>query len=410
MKKILALSIAIAMTLISVPALADESCPDCIWPCDREELDCKNGIKTVANVVGCGGTGGGTGGGASVLDGAPIIKCKWEYDESVLLPPADECCPDYCVEHDACPYEPGLQVKPVLGDFVTVGYYAIITDPQGVGHIDHVYVDVWHPNRQFKYQFELKPLGLIGEVYDKTQALQEWAHVKAHHSSLITYGEWDRPEGWTKDQDILDELEEEEAYLYWGTAKISYCQPAGWYTVGVMAIDGLDTWSDYLLNKFWYIPTAAVAIDFKTVDYGEVVESVWQQVGGDKVMGTEKLPTVKNIGNTPVYFTIKQDDMGFGKTEPNWNVEYKARLGKDGIFTDPYEPNIRTRIPGYLGMCIEEKLDFLIHVIKGFPDGQPNEGLMSLCAHIYGDPPMWISPKTFPPAPQGVPQEAPPVP
>jgi hypothetical protein len=276
-----------------------------------------------------------------------------------------------------------------------VHYFAIVE--KKTYNIDRVYADIWHPDESFKYQIEMYRLDLLAGIdafnhvwYNFRNALVDNIH-----------------EGYDL---TIDQLQQEEAFVYEGWAEISYCQPAGKYTVGVTAIDGLDTWSDYLLNKFWYIPTAAVAIDFKTVDYGEVVESVWQQVGGDKVMGTEKLPTVKNIGNTPVYFTIKQDDMGFGKTEPNWNVEYKARLGKDGIFTDPYEPNIRTRIPGYLGMCIEEKLDFLIHVIKGFPDGQPNEGLMSLCAHIYGDPPMWISPKTFPPAPQGVPQEAPPVP
>jgi hypothetical protein len=406
MKKILTLLIVIAMALVSVPALATEPCPDCQWPCTWDDDNCADPITTVANVVGCGGTGGGTGGGG-IIDGAPIIKCKWEYDESVLLPPADECCPDYCVEHDACPYEPGLQVKPVLGDFVTVGYYAIVTDPQGVGHIDHVYADIWHPNGEFKYQIELFPVGLSGETYDKSYALTEWAHVKAYHSNLITYGDWERPEGWSKDEDILEELEEEEAYLFYATADISYCQPAGEYCVGVIAIDGLDTWSEYLLNTFWYIPTAAVWIDFSVVDYGDVVESVWQQVGGDTSMMTSMMPTVKNVGNTPVYFTILQDDMDFGKTGTLWNVEYKARLGKDGDFTSPYKPNVETRIPGYLKMCIQDKFDFLIHVIKGFPDGQPNEGTMTICAHIYGICEDWISPLSFDPAPQGVPQTAP---
>jgi len=408
MKKILALSIAIAMALMSVPALATDPCPECEWPCEWDDDNCVGPITTVANVVGS-GSGGGTGGGG-ILDGAPIIKCKWEYDLNVLLPPNDPCCPPYCIKHDACPYEPGLQVKPILGLEVTVGYYAIVTDPQGVGHIDHVYADVWHPNGQFKYQFELFPVGLSGENYDKSAALAEWAHVKADHNNLITYGEWERPEGWSKDQDILDELEEEEAYLYSGVRVISYCQPAGEYTVGIMAIDGLDTWSEYLLNTFWYIPTAAVWIDFGVVNYGDVVESVWQQVGGDKLMSTPALPTVKNVGNVPVFFTILQDDMGFGKTGDLWNVEYKARLGKDGDFTNPYKPNDEAVIPGFLGMCIEEKFDFLIHVIKGFPDGIPNDGTMTICAHIWGSCDQWISPMEFDPAPQGVPQIAPPVP
>ena len=409
MKKILALTISLAMVLVSVTVLATEDpCPDCEWPCTWDDDNCVGPVKTIANVVGCGGIpgNGGSGGGGIPL-GAPIIKCKWEYDESILLEPADICCPPYCVEHDACPYEYGLQVKPVIGGDVTVGYYAIVTDPQGVGHIDHVFADIWHPNGEFKYQIELFPVGFIGEAYDKSIAISEWAHVKADHSDLVTYGEWEIPEGWSPDEDILDELEEEEAYLFYGEAVINYCQPAGDYCVGIIAYDGLDIWSEYLLNTFLYIPTAAVWIDFQTVNYGDVVESVWQQVGGDQAMSTPTMPTVKNVGNVPVYFSIVQDDMDFGKTGDLWNVEYKARLGKDGDFTNPYSPNVKTKIPGYLKMCIQEKFDFLIHVIKGFPDGQPNIGTMTICAHIYGNQNDWISPLKFDSAPQGVPDESP---
>ena len=340
MKKLLAISIIVAMALVSVPALAVDPCPDCEWVCDWDDDNCypeEGYIETIANVIGGNSGGGDTGSGGDGMSGAPIIKCKWEYDMDVLLPPPEPCCDQYCLEHDACPYEPGLQVKPVLGGDVTVGYFAVITDPQGVQHIDRVYCDVWHPNGEFKYQFELLPLGLSKLPdgtwdyvnYDKTQALNEWEHVSTQHHCLITYGEWERPEGWTKDEDILWELEEEEAYLYYGEACISYCQPAGDYTVGIIAYDGLDMWSEYLFNTFLYIPTAAVWIDFDTVDYGDVVECVWQQKGGDKSMSTPSLPTVKNVGNVPVYFTIEQDDMDFGKTAGAWNVEYKARLSKD---------------------------------------------------------------------------------
>ncbi len=391
-------SVDIPQAFITVIDPSDEPC-ECCW----DDHNCVGPVNTIANVVGT-GSGGDSGGGDTLIDGAPIIKCKWEYDQNILLKGFDPCCIPDCVYHDACPFEPGLQVKPVLGEDVTVGYYAIVTDPQGVGHIDHVYADVWHPNGEFKYQFELFPIGLSGEAYDKTQALDTWNHVITCHADLITYGEWERPEGWTKDQDILDELEEEDAYLYYGERVISYCQPAGEYTVGIIAYDGLDMWCEYLMNKFWYIPTAAVEIDFDTVNYDDVVESVWQQVGGDKYMDTPLLPTVKNIGNVPVYFTITQDDMGFGKTGDLWNVEYKARLGKDGDFTLPYKPNDEAIIPGFLGMCIEEKFDFLIHVIKGFPDGIPNEGTMTICAHIHGNQDDWISPMEFDPAPLGIDQ------
>jgi hypothetical protein len=404
------------MALVSVPAFAADPCPNCQWDCLTDTPDCHEGIITQANVIGGNSGGGGTGGG-DPMDGAPLIKCKWEYDLDVLLDPPEPCCPPYCPEHDACPYEPGLQVHLVPDGDVKVGYYAIITDPQGVQHIDRVYADVWHPNGQFKYQFELLPIGLPMlpdgswdyDNYDDTLALAAWAHVKSDHSDLITYNSWEVPEGWSLDDDILWELEEEEAYLYYGEALLNYCQPGGSYTVGIRAYDGLDMWSPYLLNWFWYIPTAAVYLDFDYVNYGDVVECIWQQKGGDKDILTSGKPTVKNIGNVPVFFEIWQDDMNFGKTGDLWNVQYKARLSNSGVYTDPFDPEEgEVFIPGFLGMCTEEKFDFLIHVIKGFPDGVPNEGIMKICAHIYGVQEDWVSPLVFDPAPQGVPQTAPP--
>jgi hypothetical protein len=402
MRKLLALSIVFAMILVSVPAItAEDEC--CDGSCGWVATDCHEGIITTAHVVGGGvPNGGGTGGGA--LEGAPIIKCKWEYDMCVILEPADPCCDPYCIYHDACPCEDGLEVKPTLGGNTLVGYYAIVSDPQGVQHIDHVYADVWHPNGEFKYQFELFPVGLTTSGYDKSAALAAWDHVTEWHYDLICHSDFTPIDpSWTQDDDITYELEEEEAYLYYGEAWLSYCQPAGKYCVGVRAYDGLDMWSDYLFNKFWYIPTAAVALDFTTVNYGDVVECVWQQKGGDKDMTTTGLPTVKNVGNTMVYFTICQDDMGFGKTGGAWNVEYKARLSKDGIYTAPYSPDVETEIPGQLGMCTEEKLDFVIHVIKGFP-GTTNTGTLDLCAHIYDGGSSWVSPLPFDPAPTGIPQ------
>jgi hypothetical protein len=416
MKKILALFVILSMAFMSLPAVADDPCPPCEDPFPTWDDDnCYEPVvDTIANVVGCGGNpnGGGTTGGTSggALEGAPIIKCKWEYDLDVSLPPADPCCEDYCTSHDACPYTEGLQVKPILEGFVTVGFYAIVTDPQGPDHVDRVYADVWHPDGEFKYQIELFPVGFDSVDYDKSQALSEWEHVTTWHHDLINYGpEWDIPnEAWSWDDDIYDELIEEKAYLYFNTAQISYCQPAGDYTVGVTAYDGLDMWCDYVFNTFWYIPTAAIDIDFDTVDYGDVVESTWAPVGGDKVMGTSNLPTVKNIGNVPVELSILQDDMGFGVTTNQGieypNVEYKARMNEDGLWTAAYIPDVETMIPGVLGMCTEDKLDFKIHVLKGFPDGDPNEGTMTLCAHIYGDQADWISPLQFANAPQGVPQ------
>ena len=72
MKKILTLSIVIAMALVSVSALASDPCPDCEWNCTWDDDNCIGPITTRANVVGNGAPGGGQGGG-DLEDGAPII-------------------------------------------------------------------------------------------------------------------------------------------------------------------------------------------------------------------------------------------------------------------------------------------------------------------------------------------------
>ena len=406
MNKILAILVMIAMVAVAVPpALAiDEGC----WDDGNSTED----ITTIAQVVGASNSSpiddGGGATGDPIDDGGnepPLIKCKWEYDEEVMLDPADQCDEPYCIYDDACPCEPGLQVKPQLGDFVTVGFYAIVTDPQGPDHVDRVFADVWHPDGEFKYQIELFPVGFGTDgSYDKTIALGEWDHVNTWHHDIITFNDWERPDGWTKEYDIEDELDQNEAYLYYGHAELSYCQPGGYYTVGVTAYDGFDAWCPFLFNEFWYIPTAAIEIDFTTVDYGDVVECVWQQDGGDKDMNTPTLPTVKNIGNTPVQLSVWQDHMGFGMTDGAWNVEFKARMNEDGAYTAPYWPNTDTMIPGILGMCTQDKLDFVIHVIKGIPGGLPNTGIMRLTAHINGCPEDWDQYLSFDPSPTNIPQ------
>jgi len=316
---------------------------------------------------------------------APVIKAKWEYD----LDHGEDAAPDT-----------GLQVAPTLHGSVKVGFYAVVTDDEGVNTVQAVYADVWHPDGQFKYQIELTPIGFDDYgYYNKVSVLSIWDHVVAEHYDIIKFN------GYSED-DIREELDQELAYIYYGEAYISYCQPGGYYTVGVRAHDNFGAWSDYLYNTFWYIPTAAVEIDFTDVYYGNAVICEDKWIGGDKDMSTSDKPTVRNIGNTPVYLTVWQDDMGFSKTDGEWNVMFDARLGApsdSNTGTGPYQPEVETTIPGTLGLCTEEKLDFSIHVIKGFP-GETYTGTMILTAYIDGSP-YWITPDGFVgDAPNGVAQ------
>jgi hypothetical protein len=171
----------------------------------------------------------------------------------------------------------------------------------------------------------------------------------------------------------------------------------------------------YLWNKFWYIPTSAVEIDFTTVDYGSVNKFTTKWIGGDKDMSTPNKFTVRNIGNTEVQLYVWQDDMGFGMTGTNWNVWFDARMGTPGQYGadveyDPEEVTatyLGTKINGVLPLCTVEKLDFSIHVVKAL--GTSYSGLMKLYAYINGAP-VWETPNQFVDTPPDYVPNAPPGP
>ena len=434
MKKILPILVVLALFISATPiVLADdfEGFGDDIEgiqdvpkkPCAWKLRDCHKVLPTSATIAGT--PGGGSGGDNN---GAPIIKCKWEYDMDVEVP-IDECgepcdpCEDSVWKHDACCCIPGLQVKPHLYGNTNVGFFAVVTDPEGVDHVEHVYADVWHPDGSFKYQIELFPVGFDAGSYNRFIALDIWNHTWAHHSDLVKFSGFTPQQGFTQPEDVYEEILQEEAYLYKAVAQINYCQPGGWYYVGVRAHDGYDKYCEYLFNRFWYIPTAGIALDFTSVNYGTVAESSNKWVGGDEQFGTDVKPTVRNIGNTPVKLTVKQDDMQFGETAGQSNVEYDVRLTANGpvrtylpgaydLIKPEYEGGqdeegnryCGVLIPGILDLCTEEKLDFSIHVFKGYP-GMTYTGTMDICAYVHIPSYIWTTPSMFEKsAPLGVPK------
>jgi hypothetical protein len=373
MKKLIAIFAALVMVCTVVPVLADNEYHgghlydnhNKAWLPDGSQ----NPVTTYATIA---GSGGGEGGSQN-----PIIKVKWEYDMDTEFHDADLC-------------DAHLQVAPIIGQTVTVGYFAVVTSPNGIdpnpanlGYV-YTYCDIWHPDGQFKYQIELYPVGWDGQSYDKTVALDAWDLVTDCHQDLImTNDDWasSLPPGTEPYCDVHDELNEELALLYYGEAELSYCQPGGTYYVGATAFDKLGNQADYVYNSFWYIPTSAVEIDFNTVDYSPVHIGTHKVVGGDCDMLTPNKPTVRNIGNTPVILGVKQDDMGFGETSGEWNVQFDARMTANGeyVYYSPYE---EATIPGILPLCTKEKLDFSILATKGV-SGITYSGWMKIYACIY---------------------------
>lgn len=410
MKKLLAILVVLTMTIVSAQVIAADNgdvtycAPNPVEECGWSD---NYSICSITTEVVVAGGSGGTG------NHAPVIKCKWEYDIDVEIDVGecdvcDGCINGGCVDeevgyffHDACPCIDGLQVLPILGSTVKVGYFAVVTDEEGISTIDHVYADVWHPDGEFKYQIELFPL-------TKIEGQDEFGHVTDCHDTLVEYNEnyfntmgiYDIP-GF--DSDVVHELSQDLALVYYGEALISYCQPGGYYTVGVKAHDNFNVWSEYLYNQFWYIPTTAINIDFTKVNYGSAVISRWQWASGDQDMNTNAFPTIQNWGNTPVDLYVWQDDMDFSTTinqagEEEYNVEFDARLGADGQITeyDPFENQDATHKGNFFGqleLCTLEKADFSIHVKKA-DSGNTYNGNMCVLGYRTLNP-VWVTPLNF---------------
>ena len=296
----------------------------------------------------------------------PIIKCKWERPDNDTL-------------------TSGTQVLPNVGGKVTVYYYAVVTDPQGVDTVQAVYVDVWHPDKTFKYEIELNHTVTGPQAANMVQDAYDDGILVTNTSYTLS--------------EIKDELIQYEAYLWWGSADLDYCQPAGNYTVAARAVDNYAEWSDPLWNTFWYIPVAAIQIDFTDVYYETATISTTKWVGGDYNFGTSDKPTIRNIGNTPVKINIQQDDMNFGKTGDDWNVKFDARLGSDISNAVEYWPEQTAILNGSIPLCTEEKIDFSIHIYKGVA-GHDYTGSMTIWPTIYDWPP-YTTPSVYVTTPPG---------
>jgi hypothetical protein len=248
-----------------------------------------------------------------------------------------------------------------------VSFWAIVTDPSGVGTVRDVWVDVYHPEGppecgSFKFQLKL-------EWVDKVDFTQ--AFVDAYNNGLVTFNpayDFQVPDLFDSEFDeVMHELEQCLADIYMGTYFLDYHQPWGDYRVVAYAYDTNNNRSIDLENILHYVSVTACMFDFETFNYGsvEVCTNVWR--GGDLNMETPQYPTVRNCGNTDARITIEQDDMGLGMTGDNYNVEYDARLGANGVHAY-YAPYEEVTLEDVLPLCNTQKLDFSIHVIKGDED------------------------------------------
>jgi hypothetical protein len=324
--------------------------------------------------------------GVTVLSGngvAPIVKAKWESTPgpSALTADVESGDPTHLVT--------GTQVAPIPGFQATapVIFWAIVTDPAGVANISHVYADVNYPasgadpgpNSSLKFELELQ--------LNATDGVALTAFNAANAAHLVTLGS-----GITV-AEIQDELNQGTARLFWGTFPFDNCELTGNYPVTINAVNGQNV-HGMLGNTLAWLPLTAAAFDFSAVNYGSVAIGVHKQIDGDRLWSTSGIgpATVENTGNTYLQVTVKQDDMGFGKTTvggvSTWNVHYDGRLDT-GAFVN-FDPAVvkggnlaaapANTMPEILRLCALEKIDFSILVDKDPSSTHAYSGLMILGA------------------------------
>ena len=376
MKKLLTFLITFAMVLTTVSGFATADDCDCCgeYDCDCPEYECPpeephdevcvDTQVTIAN-INVGGNPGSGGTGSTSWD-LPVIKCKWEVTDDDTQEDDDMVCYD-------------TQVAPKVGGQKWIHYYAIILAGSADIHnpnVGSVYAYVFHPDCSYKYKVPMT-------VLDKNEGQRVWDQVASNNPTVVKFGEMEPGIDYDFDEVSAEIYEYLNAKVYYGKAQIDYCQPGGCYKVGVRAFDGV-AWSEQLWNNFWYIPTAAIAIDFDTVDYGSAVTvgaNRWTE--GNKVWD-DGIYTIRNYGNVPVDLSVVQDDMGFSTDSSGaWNVEFDARLGAEGrtYVYDPYEEQFFGTLP----LCTQEKIDFSIHIKEAYP-GEIYFGEMCIMADMNGDP------------------------
>jgi hypothetical protein len=356
-----------------------------------------------------------TGGGA-----APIIKAKWEMNGP-------------WEQRDAQTGEliTGLDDSSSAGaQFLPEGKWgdrnasddgekhfsicAIVTDPDGVADIDGVYTDWYYPSDTAFHHEEgaytlysnlpvpddeigggtnSKPdYGIYGcalpvtdenELHklSKEDGIKLFCdNIKNGNNNLPTFfGDYSYDEicGET------GELEKETAYVYCADKVLEWEDPAGDYTVDILALDKAGVSSvgpnD---NTFEYLPLTAFEVDFTSIDYGDVKLNVHKRISGDRSFATttpDGRPTVRNTGNTRLYMWVEQDDMGFGTTDGLWNIKYDARVGNNEADWKNYKPKQHRKLEDILDLSEIEEMDFSVEVSK-FPSNGPFSGQMWLDA------------------------------
>lgn len=309
---------------------------------------------------------------------APIVKAKWEAN-------ADR----YTDNSTAA----GAQLMP-SGQYQvnkTIALCAVVTDPDGLADVKNVYADVFYPNVALGSSHT--PLtdqsgagcgALMQEdsltKLSKADGIELFCNkVKNQNNNLPTFNT-----GYNYNEICGEtgELQKDTAAVYCGQKDLSYEDPSGDYKVWAVAVDQAGK-QGLLENYFNYQPLTAFETDFDSVAYGSVRLYTHKIISGDKTwdaMNAGKA-SVRNVGNTRLAMKVRQNDMGLGKTDGNWNVKYDARVGSAATYAN-YFPEVTKTLTDQLDLSELDEMDFSIDISKFPPthQGDSYTGTMTLSA------------------------------
>ena len=188
----------------------------------------------------------------------------------------------------------GTQVIPVPDANKEVCVYVVAWDPNGAADINRIWITVDNPDG--------------AEVANGDTLNAEITELSYADACIATQS--------AVDQGLIDGARRDEinAHIYaseWRMWQfcfdLSNCDISGAYTVTANANDNAGGTGTFV-NIFDYLSIKELAIDFATINYGQIVPGVKQIVSGDPNFGTAP-PTVRNRANDPFKLQISATDM-----------------------------------------------------------------------------------------------------
>lgn len=296
----------------------------------------------------------------------PIIKAKWELpddaDEPSHLTPGTQVLPEACTDK---PIEFFMVARDPNGaaDIANAGFrvaHPVAPDPGTVCWMPDLwpaiygYGDVQNLKVSEGTAFE----GIYGTqtVPGADRAFIRAAIARGVAANLLTQAMAD---------DLLEELEQQEARFFWAVKPFTCCYAPGDYEIMAWASDTSGGQGE-LINTLYYESIIAIDVDFiNVIDYGELVPGVKQIVSGDEVFSLDDgKPTVKSLGNDPIQIWLHADPME-GEVKHDLIENFDARL--DHYDSVDFLASEDIPVPGVLIPNWINKMDFSVTPPFGTP-------------------------------------------